>query len=152
MREIKFRVWDKEDKRMIVHEQDFIPLKLTSIGVLRLDATIKEDRWMIMPIERFALMQSTGLKDRNGVEIFEGDIIKQDFEIPENDVRGEYIGIARIRPSQGVVMIRATRTMNDFNGKIVTETNLSINIRSCRSVKIGNIHQHPELMESESND
>ena len=39
MREIKFRAWVKDDKRMIVHEQEFIPLKVTSIGVFRLSPT-----------------------------------------------------------------------------------------------------------------
>lgn len=72
----KYRAWDKQDNRMIVHEQDFIPLKVCSLGVLRLDATHENDLWNIMPIERFELMKCTDIQDRNGVNIHVGDIVK----------------------------------------------------------------------------
>ena len=56
-REIKFRAWD--GKRMTTSGIQFI----TSTGVLE-----------FKPIGK--LMQYTGLKDKNGKEIYEGDIIK----------------------------------------------------------------------------
>lgn len=45
MRKVKFRAYDKQDKRMIVDEQDFIPLKITNNGVLRLSPLHEEDLW-----------------------------------------------------------------------------------------------------------
>lgn len=71
-REIKFRIWDIENKEMLkVQELDFEP---TFYGGR---IAIRPDQYNdYFDTEDMILMQYTGLRDKNGKEIYEGDIVK----------------------------------------------------------------------------
>lgn len=64
----KFRAWDKTSKEMYdVEAINFNRGKFESIGY---------GVTSLRSADKVELMQSTGLKDKNGKEVFEGDILK----------------------------------------------------------------------------
>ena len=71
-REIKFRIWDIENKEMLkVQELDF---ESTFYGGR---IAIRPDQYNdYFDTEDMILMQYTGIDDKNGKEIYEGDIVK----------------------------------------------------------------------------
>ena len=64
MREIKFRAWDGEEMHLL------IPKVGSTLGLL--SDLASEHKWQVM--------QFTGLLDKNGVEIYEGDIVSDEFD------------------------------------------------------------------------
>ncbi len=74
MRIPKFRAWDKELKQMK-------PVRIINFeaeGICFIHNNQGYDRYF--KDDSFELMQSTGLVDKNGIEIFEGDVVKTNYE------------------------------------------------------------------------
>lgn len=88
----------------------------------------------------YTLMQSTGLKDKNGVEIFEGDICIQRGEEPYSDENmtldddWEYTGIIKFQDF--AYWIQDNEGFSKWLGTDCDEIEV-----------IGNIHENPELLE-----
>ena len=117
MREIEFRAWDKETQSLrYVLVVDWLN------GVVDLDSGLIERQF-----DEVELMQSTGLVDKAGVQIFEGDIVILCW----SDEVGE--------SHWGKVIIK-----NPFE---YTPEEARYFIHSDEIEVIGNIYENPELLE-----
>lgn len=130
----KFRAWDKVSRQMIVDEQGFIPLIVTNKGVFRLSPQHKENLYEKICLNRFEIMQSTGMKDKTGTEIYEGDIVK-----PVSFA--SWIGVVKYSSEN------AAYILDDHNNEFRRGENVYLSQFNEGLEVIGNIYENPELME-----
>lgn len=124
MREIKFRAWLKEKKVMAEFISHF--KSAHDCGVFEITVPFDESGLQtfhkIHSIDQFDLMQYTGLKDKNGKEIYEGDILG--FNYKDTSDGDEWIVEVEVKwGDQGWVPYRL------YEGTV-----------------IGNIYENPELL------
>ncbi len=113
MREIKFRAWDKVEKKMYFSLDGFDD----TFDVLNLSSSLD--------LDRYSLMEFTGLQDVNGNDIYEGDIL----EFDEKEWGGKKIFLVRYDK------------YNQFGGAgTLRDWEIFCKI-------IGNIYENPELLE-----
>ena len=137
MREIKFRAWDKRRKKWLEpHYVDISCAGVISKVTVHRGYEIASDR----NLDFIELMQYTGLKDKNGKEIYEGDII---------EIRGQnYKYIAEIiwdDEKAGYDLKEINTSIPDY---LLNMPELFVD-RISQIKVIGNIYENPELLEGE---
>jgi len=124
-REIKFRAWDKKEKRMVIW--------INNEGYGCYGSPQYED-YNVSGNDRFIPLQYTGLHDKNGKEIYEGDIIKyilDSYQIFWWDLEFRWAG----KRQDDKEVFSLARICEENQGLV--EDGIEI---------IGNIYENPELL------
>lgn len=130
-REIKFRAWSISQNEMLQNVGVHPHLMMDLAGDDDYYKDNKDGRFLVCPtFTNYKIMQYTGLKDKNGVEIYEGDIVER--------IKDKLFGVIYY----------------SYDGYFIKVDN-SIDARLhdwkcyCDSIEIiGNIYKNPELLTS----
>lgn len=126
----RYRAWDSAKKE--IFKDTFAITESGQVVVVEQESVASSPDYVF--VDHLVIMQSTGLKDKNGKEIFEGDIVRQvrTQPITENET---ITGV--------VIMIEgAWLIMNDCEqlaSYLWSETD--------ENEIIGNVYENPELLE-----
>lgn len=130
----KFRAWNKVREEMI----DDCDLAITSDGsILAGDLNYDEESGMLADVtDNVVIMMSTRLKDKNGTEIYEGDIVKYNI-VPNPFLSDNYFKIIQARSGEW-------RIDNYIEGRVLIFNDHQVEV-------VGNIFENKELLEDKVN-
>ena len=138
MREILFRGKNVDNGAWVYGS--FIPDMLEVFCITDIDGFIKpfslnKEELTEVRVERSTVGQFTGLTDKNGTKIFEGDIVKH---IQKYEISGEVKSIAVIKWNEAYSCWSVEYTNGRITAFLGTEYH--------KLEVVGNIHDNPELL------
>ena len=145
MREIKFRAWDGEDMYLSDNIGDDFDFVVNSNSILltvnepfhECGSGVAKEYWQY--VKRDAeIMQFTGLKDKDGVEIYEGDILRYVNKSRVETLTREVIF------TDGMFLVEESDDCGHQVSGICSDENHK---GSHVGFVIGNIYENPELLE-----
>ena len=130
MRNIKYRVYIKRLKLMLnVERINF------DVGTVEVDASYGNGDLSEYGLDEIELMQSIGFKDKNGKEIYEGDIV----EVIDHWYTNEYPEIAKftgvVEYGSGSFYVRMDETYSNYR------------LMDLEMRVVGDIYENQELLE-----
>ena len=149
-REIKFRAWDKEEKFMLQDIQSMYD------GSCNHKETEERYGWIscfdsFIDNDNYVVMQYTGLTDKNGTEIYEGDILKMhQFLFDGNEYEKETIGVIKWGEYGWLLSQIDGKEVNEYmgykNGEGETYLIHFYGLHEESFEVIGNIYENAELL------
>ena len=143
MCEIKFRAWDKLEKAYL-NEEDIAIDNLGNIFIFEIYDKNDTDLWYTRMLpdpdnNRHVIEQYTGLKDKNGTEIYGGDIV----EVKHSDWTEPTIHVVKWCGDEKYPAFNLKPELDEAVNSIALVAQSDF-----FSVKVvGNIHENPELLE-----
>ena len=130
---LKFKAWDKKRKRLA---------KVIAINLYLKQVVLKD---ITVPFEDAEIIESTGLKDKNGVEIYEGDILLSTASENQEDWKKW-----RVHYADGRFLIDYKQIPKDKRKRknLELEDLCEDNVWIYGLEVIGNIYENPELLDS----
>lgn len=139
MREIKFRAWHKSDEVMLNvfaidwHEK-YIAHDPVQRFVEMIEVYPRYEMEGASDLKEVKLMQYTGIKDKEGKEIYDGDILR--IEYHDDEAPDVYVGDFEFSEGCYGMNVQATHT----HSKHFSPFN-----EQARPEVIGNIYENPDL-------
>lgn len=146
MRKIKFKVWYPKTKEMLDSNAEGVLIHLDGeVNHLNEDAQIiGTDN-----VPDVLLLEYTGLKDKNGKEIYEGDILTSNHYPFQDDGKYNYHGVVEWGEEEAAFFLTKALANTQKRGVShgISESLMNYDITEFEI--IGNIHENPELLKIE---